>query len=99
MADEQLRVTISQGPIYDHLWNWAYQIGIICIMVDGRISVWGHAQSLRAFMQTWREWYGEPKGLRVLGADSVEHCGVEVLIPDHAFVGPNPAATGDQKSK
>lgn len=86
-----MEVVIPEAPIYDYLWNWAWQIGIICTIADGRISVWGQAQRLREFMQTWREWYGEPKGHRVLGAESVEHCGIEMLLPAHAFIGPNPA--------
>lgn len=84
-------VSYPKGPIYDYLWNWAWQIGLICVIAEGRISIWGHAQSLRAFMQTWRERYGEPQVHRVLSAESVERCGVEVLMPTHAFVMRNPA--------
>lgn len=64
------------------LWNYAYQLNLCCVIVDRRLGVWGHCQSLRQFMEVWRKWYGEPElPIKVLGAESAEHCGIELPMP------------------
>lgn len=81
------RVSTPVWPIYDYLWNFAYALNLMCVLADGYISVWGHAQMLRQFMETWREWYGETVDYQVIDASGVEHIGVRMKVPINAHVG------------